>query len=49
MFGGGGGVGVPQDPQSLAKAVTKFIRESESALHEGLEDMYEKMSHVTLR
>ncbi|CAM9749489.1 unnamed protein product [Ascophyllum nodosum] len=37
------------DPQSLAKAVTKFIRESESALHEGLEDMYEKMSHVTLR
>lgn len=26
-----------------------YIRESESALHEGLEDMYEKMGDVTLR
>lgn len=42
-------VGVEQDPRSLAKVVTTFIRESESALHEGLEGMYEKMGDVTLR
>lgn len=37
------------DPESLAVAVTTHIRQSESALHEGLEEMYEKMGDVTLR
>eukprot|EP00904_Undaria_pinnatifida_P006350 jgi/Undpi1/2845/HiC_scaffold_14.g06222.m1 len=37
------------DSKSLAVAVTAYIRQSESALHEGLEEMYEKMGDVTLR
>ncbi|CAM9267857.1 unnamed protein product [Pylaiella littoralis] len=35
--------------KSLAEAVVAYVKESESALHEGLEDMYEKMPDVTLR
>lgn len=37
------------DSASLSDAVTGYIRESESALHEGLENMYERMGDVTLR
>ncbi|CAN0028857.1 unnamed protein product, partial [Hapterophycus canaliculatus] len=36
-------------PNSLAEAVVAFIEKSESALHEGLEEMYDQMPSVTLR
>ncbi|CAN0132471.1 unnamed protein product [Ectocarpus fasciculatus] len=36
-------------PKSLAEAAVAYMKESESALHEGLEEMYDRMPGVTLR
>lgn len=38
-----------QSPKSLAEEVVAYIEKSESALHEGLEEMYDQMPGVTLR
>lgn len=33
----------------MAKAVSGYVKDSEGALHEGLEEMYERVGDVTLR